>query len=172
MKNVKCDIKKTLPLFLGGIGLLAVCFFFVVCDFRRYVDESAFKNDVLYYIIKVFMAFSFLFFGSCMLFIARSMLFYKNKMIEFEDAYMIDNSSYIGGGKMQYTEIADVYIKGSFLCIKLHNEEEFFENQNWFKKLLIKGNKKMGYEYITISDNFLDANLLEIKMMIAEKINR
>ena len=27
MKNVKCDIKKTLPIFLGGIGLLAICFF-------------------------------------------------------------------------------------------------------------------------------------------------
>ena len=85
MKNVKCDIKKTLPIFLGGIGLLAVCFFFTFFDFRRFVDEPTLKNDVLYYTIKVFMAFSFLFFGSCMLFIARSMLFYKNKMIEFEE---------------------------------------------------------------------------------------
>ena len=33
-------------------------------------------------------------------------------------------------------------------------------------------NKKMGYEYITISDNFLNANLFEIKKLINEKITR
>ena len=170
MKNIKCNVRKSIAVILSGIGLLAICFFFAFCNFRQYVDVSLFNNDIVYYLIKVFMSFAFVFFGFGILVLLRSVLLYRNKMIEIGDDYLLDKSSFVCGGEVRYTEIKSIYIKGMFLCIKLHNEEQFLKKQNFLKQLLMRANKKMGYEYITISDNFLDTNLFEIKKLINEKI--
>ena len=170
MKNIKCNVKQSITSILGGIGLLAVCFFLGFCNFRQYVDVPLFNNDIVYFIIKVFMVFGFVFLSLGLLVIFRSVLFYRDKMIELADDYLVDKSSFVSGGKIRYTEIKKVYIKGMFLCIKLHNEEQFLKKQNFLKRLLMQTNKKMGYEYITISDNFLDTNLFEMKNIINEKI--
>ena len=170
MKNIKCNVRKSIAIILLGIGLLAICFFFAFCDFRQYVDVSLFNNDIVYYLIKAFMSFAFVFLGFGILVILRGVLLYRNKMIEIGDDYLMDKSSFVCGGEVRYTEIKSIYIKGMFLCIKLHNEEQFLKKQNFLKQLLMRANKKMGYEYITISDNFLDTNLFEIKKLINEKI--
>ena len=170
MKNIKCNVRKSIGIILSGIGLLAICFFFAFGNFRQYVDVSLFNNDIVYYLIKAFMAFAFVFFGFGILVLLRSVLLYRNNMIEICDDYLLDKSSFVCGGEVRYTEIKSIYIKGMFLCIKLHNEEQFLKKQNFLKQLLMRANKKMGYEYITISDNFLDTNLFEIKKLINEKI--
>ena len=170
MKNIKCNVRKSIGIILSGIGLLAICFFFAFCNFRQHVQVSLFNNDIVYYLIKAFMVFAFVLFGFGILVILRSVLLYRNKMIEIGDDYLLDNSSFVCGGEVRYTEIKSIYIKGMFLCIELHNEEQFLKKQNFLKQLLMRANKKMGYEYITISDNFLDTNLFEIKKLINEKI--
>ncbi|MBR4420780.1 MAG: hypothetical protein IKT32_07840 [Clostridia bacterium] len=170
MKTIKCNVKKSIAIILSGVALLAICFFFAFCNFRQYVDVSLFNNDIVYYLIKAFMVFAFVFLGFGILVILRSVLLYKNKMIEIGDDYLLDKFSFACGGEVRYTEIKSTYIKGMFLCIKLHNEEQFLKKQNFLKQLLMRANKKMGYEYITISDNFLDTNLFEIKKLINEKI--
>ena len=93
-------------------------------------------------------------------------------MIEIGDDYLVDRSSFVCGGEIRYAEIKSIYIKGMFLCIELHDGENFLKKQNFLKRLFMSANKKMGYEYITISDNFLNANLFEIKKLINEKITR
>ena len=85
---------------------------------------------------------------------------------------MIDRSSYISIGKIYYKDIDSIYIKGIFLCIKLKNEQEVLRKVNLFKKLFIIANKKMKFEYITISDNFLDTDIYKINSLILEKINK
>jgi hypothetical protein len=170
MKNIKCNVKQSITVILAGIGLLAICFFFAFCNFRQYVDVSLFNNDIVYYLIKAFMVFGFLFFGLGILVILRSVLLYRDKMIEIGDDYLVDKSSFVCGGEIRYAEIKSIYIKGMFLCIKLHDGEKFLKKQNFLKRLLMRTNKKMGYEYITISDNFLDTNLYEIKKLVNEKI--
>ena len=170
MKNVKCNVKQSITIILAGLGLLAICFFFAFCNFRQYVDVSLFNNDIVYYLIKAFMAFGFVFLGLGILVILRSVLLYRDKMIEIGDDYLVDKSSFVCGGEIRYTEIKSIYIKGMFLCIKLHDGEQFLKKQNLLKRLLMRTNKKMGYEYITISDNFLDTNLYEIKKLVNEKI--
>lgn len=170
MKNIKCNVKQSITVILAGIGLLAICFFFAFCNFRQYVDVSLFNNDIVYYLIKAFMVFGFLFFGLGILVILRSALLYRDKMIEIGDDYLVDKSSFVCGGEIRYAEIKSIYIKGMFLCIKLHDGEKFLKKQNFLKRLLMRTNKKMGYEYITISDNFLDTNLYEIKKLVNEKI--
>ena len=170
MKTIKCNVKKSIAIILSGIGLLSICFFFAFCNFRQYVQVSLFNNDIVYYLIKAFMVFAFVFLGFGILVILRSVLLYRNNMIEIGDDYLLDKFSFTCGGEVRYTEIKSIYIKGMFLCIKLHNEEQFLKKQNFLKQLLMRANKKMGYEYITISDNFLDTNLFEIKKLINEKI--
>lgn len=91
-------------------------------------------------------------------------------MIEFEDDHLVDRTSYICGGKTPYAEIENIYIKGMFLCIKRRDEEEFLKRQNIIKKWFMVGNKKMGYEYVTISDHFLDTKLIEIEKMIRDRL--
>ena len=59
-----------------------------------------------------------------------------------------------------------------FLCIKLKNEQEVLKKVNLLKRLFIIANKKMKYEYITISDNFLDTDIYQIKKIILENINK
>ena len=83
---------------------------------------------------------------------------------------MIDRSSYISIGKIYYKDIDSIYIKGMFLCIKLKNEQEVLKKVNLLKRLFIIANKKMKYEYITISDNFLDTDIYQIKKIILERI--
>ena len=61
MKNIKCNVKQSITIIFSGIGLLAICFFFAFCNFRQYVDVSLFNNDIVYYLIKAFMAFGFVF---------------------------------------------------------------------------------------------------------------
>ena len=170
MKNIKCNVKQSITIILAGVGILAICFFFAFCDFRQYVDISLFNNDIAYYLMKAFMVFGFVFLFLGILVILRSVLFYRDKMIEIGDDYLVDKSSFVCGGEIRYTEIKSIYIKGMFLCIQLHNGEQFIKKQNFLKRLLMRANKKMGYEYITISDNFLDTNLFEIKKIINEKI--
>lgn len=170
MKTIKCNVKQSITIILAGIGLLAICFFFAFCNFRQYVDVSLFNNDIVYYLIKAFMAFGFVFLGLGILVILRSVLLYRDKMIEIGDDYLVDKSSFVCGGEIRYAEIKSIYIKGMFLCIKLHDGEQFLKKQNLLKRLLMRTNKNMGYEYITISDNFLDTNLYEIKKLVNEKI--
>ena len=170
MKNIKCNVKQSITVLLAGSGLLAICFFFAFCNFRQYVDVSLFFYDIVYYLIKTFMVFGFLFFGLGILVILRSVLLYRDKMIEIGDDYLVDKSSFVCGGEIRYAEIKSIYIKGMFLCIKLDDGEKFLKKQNFLKRLLMRTNKKMGYEYITISDNFLDTNLYEIKKLVNEKI--
>lgn len=170
MKNIKCNVKKSIAIILLGIGLLAICFFFAFCNFRQYVDVFLFNNDIVYYLIKAFMAFGFVFLGLGGFVILRSVLFYRNKMIEIGDDYLVDRSSFVRGGEIRYTEIKSIYIKDNALCIELNDGEKFLKKQNFLKRLFMRINKKMGYEYITISDVLLNTNLFEIKKLINEKI--
>lgn len=152
--------------------MISICGFLAFVDFRSLVDRSIFNNDVIYYFIKGLMIFGLVFFGFGLLILIRNVIFFTNRLIEIKEDYMIDRSSYISIGKIYYKDIDSIYIKGMFLCIKLKNEQEVLRKVNLFKKLFIIANKKMKYEYITISDNFLDTDIYKIKTLILENINK
>lgn len=170
MINIKCNVKKSMGIIVLGIFMLLICGFFAFVDYRSLVDEPIFNNDIIYYFIKGFMIFALVFFGLGLLIIIRNVIFFKNRVIEIKEDCIIDRSSYVTIGKIYYKEIELVYIKGMFLCIKLKNEQEVLKKVNLLKRLFIIANKKMKYEYITISDNFLDTDIYQIKKIILERI--
>ena len=172
MVNIKCNVKKSIEIIVIGIFLISICGFLAFVDFRSLVDRSIFNNDVIYYFVKGLMIFGLMFFGFGLLILIRNVIFFTNRLIEIKEDYMIDRSSYISIGKIYYKDIDSIYIKGMFLCIKLKNEQEVLKKVNLLKRLFIIANKKMKYEYITISDNFLDTDIYQIKKIILENINK
>lgn len=172
MVNIKCNVKKSIEIIVIGIFLISICGFLAFVDFRSLVDRSIFNNDVIYYFVKGLMIFGLVFFGFGLLILIRNVIFFTNRLIEIKEDYMIDRSSYISIGKIYYKDIDSIYIKGMFLCIKLKNEQEVLKKVNLLKRLFIIANKKMKYEYITISDNFLDTDIYQIKKIILENINK
>jgi hypothetical protein len=172
MVNIKCNVKKSIEIIVIGIFLISICGFLAFVDFRSLVDRSIFNNDVIYYFVKGLMIFGLVFFGFGLLILIRNVIFFTNRLIEIKEDYMIDRSSYISIGKIYYKDIDSIYIKGMFLCIKLKNEQEVLRKVNLLKKLFIIANKKMKYEYITISDNFLDTDIYKIKTLILENKNK
>ena len=172
MVNIKCNVKKSIEIIVIGIFLISICGFLAFVDFRSLVDRSIFNNDVIYYFVKGLMIFGLVFFGFGLLILIRNVIFFTNRLIEIKEDYMIDRSSYISIGKIYYKDIDSIYIKGMFLCIKLKNEQEVLKKVNLLKRLFIIANKKMKYEYITISDNFLDTDIYQIKKIVLENINK
>lgn len=172
MTNIKCNVTKSIGIIVIGIFMLLICGFFAFADFRSLVDEPFFNNDIVYYFIKGFMIFALVFLGFGLLIIVRNVVFFSNGLIEIKEDYMIDRSSYISIGKIYYKDIDSIYIKGMFLCIKLKNEQEVLRKVNLLKRLFIILNKKIKFEYITISDNFLDTDIYKIKSLILENINK
>ncbi len=172
MKNVKCNVKQCIIVLILGVLLFLMCCFFAFCNFRNFLDISIFNSNAVYYVFKIFMLFSAVFFGFGLFLLVRAATFYKDKMLEFSDTYLVDNSSFVCGGKIDYSEIESVYIQGLFLCIKFRNEEQFLSRQVFLKRVFMRLNKKMGYDYVTISNNFLDVGLVELESLIKEKISQ
>ena len=170
MKNIGCNIKRCTKIVLISIVLFAICSFFAFFEYRKYMNLSIFNNDAVYYIYKVLMIFCSIFFGFGLSVVAVKLLFYRDKMIEFLGDCLVDNSSFVFGGKIDYLEIDSVFVKGMFLCIKVKNEKQYLKRQNFLKRFLMRINKKNGYEYVTISSNFLDTDLLELEKLINEKL--
>ncbi len=170
-RNIKCNVKQSVIVIFAGIGLLAICFFCVFFDFRQFIGASLFNSDIVYLFTKGIMIFAFVFLGCGVSAILRNVLFYRDRIIEIGDDSLVDRSSLVCCGKIRYEEISSVDIRGMYLCINLHEEEQFLNRQNFLKRFLMRTNKKIGYEYPIISGNLLDTDLHEIKKMIDEKLS-
>lgn len=170
--KIKCDVKKTMVLIIFTLIMLPLMAMFVIYDIRDYTEIPMFQNDIILYILKGFFAFSFVFFSIGLCFFIKTLIFNRKNIIEFHDTYMIDRSSYIAFGKIYYNDIEKIYLKGMFLCIKVKNEYSMLQNMNVIKRMFMIINKKMKYEYITITDNILETSIYEIKDIIEDKIKR
>jgi len=136
------------------ITLIAVVglFCFAIFDIRKLPHDYSFilDNAVAYWVFKslCFVGCFFATAGDIYLF---KQLFSKEPLIEICDEYFYDNSSAISLGKIDWSEMERVYIKGGFLNIKLKNTEHYLRKKNWLQMLMIKGNYKLGYGDVCIS---------------------
>ena len=136
------------------ITLIAVVglFCFAIFDIRKLPHDYSFilDNTVAYWVFKslCFVGCFFATAGDIYLF---KQLFSKEPLIEICDEYFYDNSSAISLGKIDWSEMERVYIKGGFLNIKLKNPEPYLRKKNWLQMLMIKGNYRLGYGDVCIS---------------------
>jgi hypothetical protein len=140
---------------LNALFLLAISLsflLFVVFDWRKISHApSALLDQVV-----VYWAFKGLCIVCCLFTLAGAIFFWKQlfvkaPLIEICDAYFWDNSSAISLGKIAWSDMDKVYVKGGFLTIKLKNPEMYFERMNWLQMLMIKANLKLGYGEACIS---------------------
>ena len=133
---------------IAVVGLFCLAIF----DIRKLDHDYNFilDNAVAYWVFKSLcvVACFFAIAGDIYLF---KQLFSKEPLIEICDEYFYDNSSAISLGKIDWSEMERVYIKGGFLNIKLKNPEPYLRKKNWLQMLMIKGNYKLGYGDVCIS---------------------
>ena len=172
MIKIKYDMKQVIGVLFGSFIFIAFCLLFLLFDIRDISDDSPFNNPVIYYLCKGVILFCSFFFIFSFVFIIKNVIKHKDNVIEIYDDYMIDRSTYIALGKIEYKDIEKIYTKGAFICIELKNEEEYIKNIKGLKKSLINSNKKMKYTAITLSDNLLKIGRSELKKLIEEKVKQ
>lgn len=147
-QNKSQTILYAIITFVAVVGL----FGFVIFDMRKLPHDYSFvlDNTIIYWLFKVLCLVGGFFaaVGDVYLF---KQVFSKEPLVEICDEYFYDNSSAISLGKLDWSEMERVYVKGGFLNIKLKNPEMHFKNKNWLQILMIKGNHKLGYGDICIS---------------------
>lgn len=133
---------------IAGIGL----FCFAIFDIRKLPHDDSFilDNAIIYWGFRV-LCFVGCFFAVAGGFYLFKQIFSKEPLIVICDEYFYDNSSAISLGKIAWSEMERVYIKGGFLNIKLKNPKPYLEKKNWLQMLMIKGNYKLGYGDVCIS---------------------
>ena len=136
------------------IALVATVVFlgFVIFDIRKLPHEYNFILDtaVVYWLFKVLYLIGGFFSAAGDVYLFKQM-FSNEPLIEICDEYFYDNSSAISLGKIDWSEMERVYIKGGFLNIKLKNPEPYLRKKNWLQMLMIKGNYRLGYGDVCIS---------------------
>ena len=172
MIKIKYAMKQVIGVLFGSFIFIAFCLLFLLFDIRDISDDSPFNNPVIYYLCKGVILFGAFFFIFSFVFIIKNVIKHKDNVIEIYDDYMIDRSTYIALGKIEYKDIEKIYTKGAFICIELKNEEEYIKNIKGLKKSLINSNKKMKYTAITLSDNLLKIGRSELKKLIEEKVKQ
>ena len=133
---------------VAAVGL----FCFVIFDMRKNPHDYNFvlDNTFVFWLFKVLCLVGGFFFAAGAVYLFKQ-IFSKEPLIEICDEYFYDNSSAISLGKIDWSEMESVYIKGGFLNIKLKNPDPYFENKNWLQMLMIKGNHRLGYGDVCIS---------------------
>ena len=151
---------------LAAVGL----FCFVIFDMRKLPHDYSFilDNAVAYWVFKslCFVGCFFATAGDIYLF---KQLFSKEPLIEICDEYFYDNSSAISLGKIDWSEMERVYIKGGFLNIKLKNPEPYLRKKNWLQMLMIKGNYRLGYGDVCLARSALRKNPKVLSMNLARE---
>lgn len=134
--------------FVAAAGL----FCFVIFDMRKLPHDYSFvlDNAGVYWLFKALCLIGGFFSAAGGVYLFKQMLS-KEPLIEICDEYFYDNSSAISLGKIDWSEMERVYIKGGFLNIKLKKPEPYLRKKNWLQMLMIKGNYKLGYGDVCIS---------------------
>jgi len=150
--TIKQNKKQTI--LYAVIALIAFTGFlcFVIFDVRKLPHEESFllNNAFVYWSFKILCAICCFFSAAGDIYLFRQ-IFSKEPLIVICDEYFYDNSSAISLGKIDWSEMERVYIKGSFFNIKLKDPEPYLAKKNRLQLLMIKANYKLGYGDVCIS---------------------
>ena len=164
---IKQSVNSNVIYILGAIILCILSFALVFEDFRSSFDntliEGIFRNEICYYIIKVFLFVGFGFFGFATLYLMKRARIGEN-ILTIDEKGIIDNSSSLALGFIPWEDIEEVHIKGTasnkFIELALKDEDKYLSNINKIKKAFILVQKKMRHNVVCISLNIagLDAD--------------
>jgi hypothetical protein len=142
----------------GAVVMSLLSLLFVFVDFRssQGILKVLTQNSIGYFLLKVFMAFGFLFFGYCFYNILKKAKSKKDILIVDEKG-ITDNSSAFAFGFIPWKDIDDIYIASvtgnQFIELVINNEEYYLQKFSGMKKQAIRINKKMGHQAVCITLN-------------------
>ncbi len=161
--------KRTFGTIIVILLIIALFLLPIIFDMREYAGEdSIFSSNVFYWIFMVLciICLPFLVWAEC--FLIKSM-FSKKPILEITDKALTDHSSATSLGEILWDDIERVYVKGRFLVIVLKDPQKYFERIKGLKRLLIKLNKKLGYDYVCISPMAWKDQIYEVLCKIDER---
>ena len=134
--------------FLAFLLLVSFCVF----DYRELSHKPSIllDNAVFFWAFRLLCALSSVILLFSYIYFIKQ-LFSKSYLIEITQDALIDHSSAISVGEIRWNDIKRVYIKNTFLVIELKDPTIYLDRLGVVARLLAKGNKKMGYDYICIS---------------------
>lgn len=159
--TVFANKKEALKMFLATLLCCIIFAFFTFFDMRKLSGgSSAFDNVYLYLICRIFcgVLLPVLIFAAAF---GLKTLLSKKPLIEITPEALIDNTSLISLGKILWSDMEFVFVKGAFFSIILKNPEEYLKKASPIKKLLIKWNMKMGYGQVCINPVLFSKDFLE-----------
>ena len=150
--TIKQDKSQTILYAVIAFVVAIVLFCFVIFDVRKLPhDYSAIvDNTVVYWSFKILCLIGGFFSAAGGVYLFKQ-IFSKKPLIEICDEYFYDNSSAISLGRIDWSEMKRVYMKGGFLNIELKNPDPYFKNKNLLQMLIIKSNYRLGYGDVCIS---------------------
>ncbi|MFD0710818.1 STM3941 family protein [Paenibacillus sp. GCM10027626] len=99
---------------------------------------------------------SILFFGACLLYFMYRLINKKPSLVIDEEG-LTDNSSYIGGGRLLWTDIKEIklymFMGQQFIGIELNDNQSYLDRQSGLKKMLMGLNRSMVKAPVNIAQN-------------------
>lgn len=142
----------------GALVFSLSCLLLVFIDFRSaggFVGALT-RSFLNYIILKVVLAFGFLFFMYIFLYLLKRAKQGKDILIVDEKG-ITDNSSALSIGFIPWQDIDGIYIDSiygnAFIEIVLHNEEQYINRLTKLKRKAVCANKKMGHQIVCITLN-------------------
>lgn len=113
-----------------------------------------------------------LFFGSCLIYLLYRLL-NKKPSVVLDDQGMMDDSSYIGGGRLRWDQIEEImmydFMGQRFIGLKLADTQAFLTQQSGLKKMLMKLNRGMVKAPVNISQQGVAMPLGELYVQMVER---
>lgn len=154
--------KKLIGLAFGALVFVALGVLFIV------LGQSEEEPPIMVIIIGYI---SVGFFGLCLVYCLYRLVNKKPSIIINQNGIM-DNSSYIGGGQLQWSDIADVvlyeFMGQKFIGLKLHDTERFMARQSGMKKAFIRMNRRMLDMPVNIPQSGVRMPLDKLYVLIKE----
>ncbi|MCQ6562436.1 STM3941 family protein [Paenibacillus mendelii] len=118
---------------------------------------------------------SVLFFGLCLIYLLYRLLNRKPSVV-LNDQEVVDDSSYIGGGRLRWDQIEEImlydFMGQRFIGIKLLDTPAFLSRQSGLKKLLMKLNRGMVKAPINIAQQGITLPLEELYELMIDRWER
>ena len=158
---------NTFGMFFACLLVFALFCAVVVVDMEPFVDGRT--EVVEFWIMRVLCILCLPFVWAAMVYSFKELLS-KLPLLEITDVALVDRSSAISLGTIYFRDMKRAYIKGGFLLIELKDPESYLQKVGFFKGLMAKANKKLGFDYVCITTQRFQKQAPDFFKALSEKI--
>jgi len=161
--------KKIILVLLGSLLFVLLGLWFVIDPPRDYLFNNTIRSNILGYI-------TIIFFGLLAVFCIKK-IFDNRPALIFNDLGFDDRSSLFSAGFVLWKDVRSISVleirKQRMIMLELNNPEKYIQNQNnFFKKQIVKMNFKLYGAHLSLSSKVLNINFDELYEQLNKRINK